>query len=659
MATPAELLAQNPLFSALAPLHREQLLPHLTRHEFAVNADVVKQGDPGDALWILGSGSVGVFRRDPRLGIVQLVTTLEPPEALGEIALLTGEARTATCTALEPTIAYRLSREVFDALLQQVPQVAAGMAKLMAERLTRMTADHDIPWISLAGQVLDRRLWTMAQEAVWLRGKIAPIGMMGRTLSVGMVDPGETSALHALKQALPGFRFKVHAVGSEDFDRFVESARAKARPAAQRGEPALVAAEARPKVSFFDDDAAGPRSMGPASLSGAQIVGLVDEIVGTGLALGASDIHIEQDRKGIGVRYRVEGDLRPRPQPLPPEYAKPLVSRLKLLAKLDITESRRPQDGRITVQVDQRLIDLRVSTMPSKFGEKIVLRVLDAAANVHDLKALIHQDKVRQFFTEMVFRPNGLVLVTGPTGSGKTTTLYSALAARKRPELNVVTVEDPIEYHLDGATQIQVQPEVGTTFATVLRALLRQDPDVIMVGETRDRETARMAAEAAMTGHLVLTSLHTNGALESVLRLADLDVEPYMIANTLLGVLHQRLVRRCCPACTEPFEYPPPIVERLYKVGAFLPQEKPTLSRGKGCPRCNGTGFKGRVAMIELLVVNDAVRTAIASGADVGRLREVAKAGALVDLARYAGILVGSGLTVPGEVLHMLQGVGT
>lgn len=658
MATPAELIALNPLFSQLAPLHREQIVPHLARHEFALNQDLIRQGEPGDALWVLGTGTVGVFHRDPKLGIVQMVATLEPPDALGEMALLTGEARTATCTALEPTIAYRLGRDVFTALLQQVPQVAAGMARVMAERLGRMTAQHDIPWVSLSGLVVDRKLWSMAPDTAWLRARILPLAISGRTLSVGMVDPSEVSSLQALRQVMPGLRIKVHAVGAEDFERVVESLKPKGQVSAQRGAPAAVAPEARPKLSFLDDDASGMRAAGPVSVSGAQIVALVEEIVGTALALGASDIHMEQDRRGIGVRYRVEGELRARPGVIGQEMAKPLVSRFKLLAKLDITETRRPQDGRITVQLEKRLVDLRVSTMPSKFGEKVVLRVLDAEANAHDMKAIIHHDKVRQFFSEMVFRPNGLVLVTGPTGSGKTTTLYSALAARKKPELNVVTVEDPIEYHLEGATQIQVQPEIGTSFAAVLRALLRQDPDVIMVGETRDRETAKMAVEAAMTGHLVLTSLHTNGALESVLRLADLQVEPYMIANTLLGVLHQRLVRRCCPSCTEPFEYPPPIVDRLFKVGAFLAHEKPVLSKGKGCGRCNGTGFKGRVAVIELLVVNDAVRTAIAAGAEIGRVREAAKAGALVELARYAGILVGTGLTVPGEVLHMLQAVG-
>jgi type II secretory ATPase GspE/PulE/Tfp pilus assembly ATPase PilB-like protein len=283
--------------------------------------------------------------------------------------------------------------------------------------------------------------------------------------------------------------------------------------------------------------------------------------------------------------------------------------------------------------------------------------VLDAEANVSDLKGLILFEPVRQLFSEMIFRPHGLVLVTGPTGSGKTTTMYSALYARRKPELNVLTVEDPIEYHLDGVTQIQVQSDV-TSFASVLRAMLRQDPDVIMVGETRDRETARMAVEASTTGHLVLTSMHTNSALEAMYRLLDLGVERYAIANALVGVLHQRLVRKLCPNCSEACEYPGPIMERLYRAGAFSPTDRPTLRRGAGCQRCGGSGFKGRVGVTELLVASDAVRNAFSAGADASQLRPFAGNGALCELPRSAGALLAMGATAPGEVLHLLQHVG-
>jgi type II secretory ATPase GspE/PulE/Tfp pilus assembly ATPase PilB-like protein len=359
------------------------------------------------------------------------------------------------------------------------------------------------------------------------------------------------------------------------------------------------------------------------------------------------------------VRYRVEGELKLHPKTLPPEYSRPLMSRLKLLAKLDITETRRPQDGRITVRANKRYIDLRISSVPTKLGEKIVLRILDPTANARELSHLFAVDKVRQLFREMVYRPHGLVLVTGPTGSGKTTTLYTALLTRNRPELNIVTVEDPIEYHMDGVTQIQVRPEAGATFARLLRALLRQDPDVILVRETRDRETADVAVEAAMTGHLVLTSVHTNSALDAVLRLVDLGVERYALANALVGVVHQRLVRRLCSRCAAPFTYPEPIVERLREAGACPPREQPKLYRAKGCDQCRNTGYHGRIGVFELLVVNDAIRTAIATSADQSTLREIAMRGSMISLARYGGSLLSSGLTTPGEVLPLVRSIGS
>ena len=654
MLTPVELLAKSPLFASLSPQHREQIAAHFTRHEVATGTEIVRQNDPGDALYLLESGAVGVFVRDPQLGIQQLVSTLEAPDAFGEMALVTAEPRSATCTAMSPCVVHRLGAEIFKAVVQQVPSVALGVAQSLALRLKRVTADHEVPWVSLSGRKFDPRLWSLVPGITLFKNKTVPLTLDGRTLTVAMVDPLDGSALDPFRQALPGVVLRIVAVSADDFQRFVEGGAGKAPRAEVVATPAQ-----RPVITFPDDiEAQSGRSSLSSIATGPQIVALVEDILGTGLAIRASDIHIELERRGVVVRYRVEGDLRPRQQPIPPEFAKPLLSRLKLLAKLDNTEARRPQDGRVSLRAGNKPIDLRVSSIPAKLGEKIVMRILDAEANLVELKSLFAADRVRQFFQEMVNRRHGLVLVTGPTGSGKTTTLYSALMARRKPEINIVTVEDPIEYHIDDITQIQVQPDVGTTFAVVLRALMRQDPDVILVGETRDHETAVMAVEAAMTGHLVLTSLHTNGAIEAIMRLTELGVARQVLANTLVGSLHQRLVRKICPACTEPFECPPGVVERMVKLGCFLPQESPTFARGKGCPACNGTGFKGRVAVFEVLGVNDAVRAAIESGADGSTIRDVASKGSMVELARYAGILVGSGLTMPSEVLPLLHRTG-
>jgi type II secretory ATPase GspE/PulE/Tfp pilus assembly ATPase PilB-like protein len=650
-----DLLASSALFADFPEKHREQLAVRLTRHEYPPNADIVRQGDPGDALYLIESGTVGVFLRDERSGLVRLVGQLGARDSIGEMALVTASPRTATCTALDSTVAYRLGRDVFEAVASKLPQVALAVARTLATRLARLNSEREVGWVSLANRPPDRKLVSTATETVMRKNRAVPIELDKHFLTLGMVDPTDASAMQTFREAFGGVRLNVVAISVDDFERFMSSG--VFAPAQGRvSESVAVAPEARPTLTFIEDDES--RTSRVQAMSGPQLIAVVDDIIGTGLVVGASDIHIEHERKALTVRYRVDGALRPRAQPLPPELGKPLVSRLKLLAKLDITETRRPQDGRISLQAGKRVVDLRLSTMPAKFGEKLVMRILDAEANIADLKSLIVYEPVRQLFSELVFRPHGLALVTGPTGSGKSTTMYSALGARRSPELNIVTVEDPIEYHLDGVTQIQVQPEV-TSFASILRAMLRQDPNVILVGEMRDQETARMAVEASTTGHMVISSMHTNSALEALYRLLDMGVERYAIANALLGVLHQRLVRRICPGCTEPCDYPQSVLERLVRAGAFAATDRPQLRRGAGCARCSGSGFKGRVSVTELLVVSDSVRTAFSAGADLADLRPVAQHGGLFELSRCAGALLTMGMTTPSEVLHLLQSVGT
>ena len=652
--SPEDLLAQSALFADFPAKLREQLAQRLTRHEFAANVEIVRQGDAGDALFMIESGTVGVFVRDERLGIVRFVGQLGARETFGEMSVVTASPRNATCTALEPTVVHRLGRDVFEAVASKVPAVALALARTLAERVQRLTSERNVPWVTLASRPPDRRILSTAPESLLRKHRVLPLELDRHFLLLAMVDPQDGSAMQAVQAAFGGVRLKVVAIGLEDFERFMSGAFASTA-AGRTSDVGATPSEGRPSLTFIEDD---ERSARAPAVSGPQLIAVVDEIIGTGLMLGASDIHIEHERKAIVVRYRVDGALRPRAQPLAPELGKPLVSRFKLLAKLDITETRRPQDGRISLTAGKRLVDLRLSTMPAKFGEKLVLRILDAEANIADLKSLVVYEPVRQLFSEIVFRPHGLALVTGPTGSGKSTTMYSALGARRKPELNIVTVEDPIEYHLDGVTQIQVQPEV-TSFGSILRAMLRQDPNVILVGEMRDQETARMAVEASTTGHMVISSMHTNSALEALYRLLDMGVERYAIANALNGVLHQRLVRKICQACVEPFEYPAPILERLVRARAFKPDERPQLKRGAGCARCGGSGYKGRVAVTELLVGSDSVRTAFSAGADLADLRPVAQHGGLFELSSCAGALLSMGMTTPGEVLHLLQSAGT
>jgi type IV pilus assembly protein PilB len=535
-----------------------------------------------------------------------------------------------------------------------VPEFALAVSRAVAAETATLIRCGAIPWADLARYRFEERIWACLPAAVAAQQRICPLELSGDLMTVAMVDPREVATLDALSAAIPGIRFRIVACGEEDLRKFLQTRDTPARRAAISSSPPPRAEDARVSFRFLSDETLRDGKL--RSPSSPPAVGAIEEIVGVGLASHASDIHIEPERQGVFVRYRIDGALhRPR-DPFPTELAKAIVIRLKTLARLDITETRRPQDGRISVQLTSgKLLDLRLSTVPAKFGEKVALRVLDSEGAITDLRSLFVVDQVRNLVSRLLSRRTGFLLVTGPTGSGKSTTLYSALNACRAQHANIMTVEDPIEYHLDGVTQVEVHPEAGTTFAAVLRALLRQDPNIILVGEMRDTETARIAVEASLTGHLVMSSLHASGTLEAVARLHDMGIEPYALANGLLAVLHQRLVQRTCPHCAAPFEYAPFVVDTLVRHGVLPEGQRPKLVRGSGCGRCRGTGMLGRVAACGLLVVSDEVREAIGRRASLGELRAVAARGAHIELTRYAGTLLQMGVTVPGEVMPLLQ----
>src|SRR5437868_1502913 len=328
----------------------------------------------------------------------------------------------------------------------------------------------------------------------------------------------------------------------------------------------------------------------------------------------ASDVHLEPFPDRLRIRYRYDGVLH-EVEPPPARLQAAVISRIKIMARLDIAERRLPQDGRIKLTVRGHEIDFRVSTVPSLHGEKVVLRILDRTAVEFDFAKLGLPNDIRQGIERALDLPNGMVLVTGPTGSGKTTTLYTGLLKLNTVARNVVTVEDPIEYQLTGINQIQVKPQIGLNFASLLRSILRQDPDVIMIGEIRDLETVQIAVQAALTGHLVLSTIHTNSAAATMTRLRDMGLEDYLMTATLKAVLAQRLVRRLCPVCKTPDPAPSALIERL-GLGRLAPAEAITLFHQKGCSACRGTGFRGRRAIAELLVPNRAIDRLIFEGAD-------------------------------------------
>ncbi|NIM31924.1 MAG: type II secretion system ATPase GspE [Pseudomonas stutzeri] len=381
----------------------------------------------------------------------------------------------------------------------------------------------------------------------------------------------------------------------------------------------------------------------------APIIRLINAILGEAIAENASDIHIETFEKRLVIRFRVDGILREVVQPKR-ELAALLVSRIKVMAKLDIAEKRIPQDGRISLRVGGREVDIRVSTLPSANGERVVLRLLDKQAGRLTLRHLGMNEQDRRQLEQAVKKPHGIILVTGPTGSGKTTTLYAALTTLNDRTRNILTVEDPIEYHLDGIGQTQVNTKVDMTFARGLRAILRQDPDVVMVGEIRDQETADMAVQASLTGHLVLSTLHTNSAIGAVTRLVDMGVEPFLISSSLLGVLAQRLVRVLCNDCKRAYIADAAECELL----GVSPAEAPTLYHAEGCEQCRGLGYRGRTGIYELVLFDDTLRTMVHTRAsEQDMLRHARELGPSI---REDGLRkVREGVTTIEEVLRVTR----
>lgn len=377
----------------------------------------------------------------------------------------------------------------------------------------------------------------------------------------------------------------------------------------------------------------------------APVVKLVDVMIRKALEDRASDIHIEPCQDKINIRYRVDGILYELPPP-PRELHSAMVSRIKILSKMDIAEKRTPQDGSFALQYKGRKVDMRVSTIPVIFGEKVVMRILDKRMDLLDMKALGFEPEQLASFEAALMRPYGLIFVTGPTGSGKSTTLYAALNKRLSSEINILTVEDPVEYQISGMNQVQVKPEIGLTFASALRAFLRQDPDVILVGEVRDLETAEICIRASLTGHLVLSTLHTNDAVTAVTRLVDLGIQSYLVAGSLGLVAAQRLIRVLCPDCKEP-----------YKVDAKTRDEygmhAETLYKAVGCPKCRKIGYWGRMAIYEVLPIDEEIRRLITKDADLSKLRAVQREKKYETLLQNGIRKVERGLTTLDEVLSV------
>jgi type IV pilus assembly protein PilB len=518
-----------------------------------------------------------------------------------------------------------------------------------------LSRQYGIPSITLSQLDIDPDVIKLIPAQIARKYEVLPVKRAGNALTLAMADPTNVFALDDVAfmtnlQVLP----VVASQGAirKAFERIYETQVSAISEviSALEGETANMEvieseAEGAPsKVDVFELKEATEE---------APVVRLVNLILSDAIGRGASDVHLEPFEKVFRVRYRIDGVLHE--MMTPPKRLEPaILSRVKIMSSLDIAERRLPQDGRIKLRYVSREIDLRVSTLPTIFGEKIVMRILDKEALTLDLTKLGFDSWILEQFNKAIRSPYGMVLITGPTGSGKTTTLYSAVHAINSPDINIMTAEDPVEYNLKGINQVQINEEIGRTFASALRSFLRQDPDVILVGETRDLETAQIAIRAALTGHLVFSTLHTNDGPSTIARLIDMGIPAFLVASSLLLIVAQRLARRVCKECKEPYEADE---ESLVPYG-HIPQGvgKITLYKGKGCQTCNFTGLKGRIAIYEVMPVTQEIRDLILRAAPASEIQEVASQQGVKTL-RQAGLAKATeGMTTVEEILRVTLG---
>jgi type IV pilus assembly protein PilB len=503
---------------------------------------------------------------------------------------------------------------------------------------------YNVPAVDLDAVPIEPSAVDLIPSDVATKFQVVPLRREGRTLTVAMANPDNIFAIDDIK-FITGFDVRP-VVATETaikrcIDRLYDSADSLA----------TIMGEIEDDFEVLEDAAVDDSEVAAAAAAAdAPVVKLVNSLISDAVGRGASDIHIEPYEKQLRVRFRIDGMLHEMMSP-PFKMKNAITSRLKIMAELDIAEKRIPQDGRIKVRMHGKPIDLRVSTLPTIFGEKVVMRILDQSNLQIDLQKLGFHPSALARFLNAIESPYGMVLVTGPTGSGKSTTLYSALSKINKTHSNIMTAEDPVEYNLRGVNQIQVNDNVGRSFAQVLRSFLRQDPDVILVGETRDLETAQISIRAALTGHLVFTTLHTNDCPSTVARLVDMGVQPFLLSSALQLILAQRLGRKICSECKEPVEGHEEQLVPLGHVSQGL--GKVTFYKGRGCQTCNFTGMKGRVAIYEVMPITEELRELVLKDASTAEIREMAQRQGMKTL-RQAGLQkVLEGTTTAAEILRV------
>ncbi|HEC77808.1 MAG TPA: type IV-A pilus assembly ATPase PilB [candidate division WOR-3 bacterium] len=552
-----------------------------------------------------------------------------------------------------------ITEEMLDQALEEQKKDGARLGStliklgfLTEEDLLNALSKHfGVKAIDLRNKELDENLLKLIPSDLAGKYLVVPVSRFGHTLTVAMVNPGDMTAIEDIQFAT-GFEVKPVVASEEAILKIVQEHYHVQKllsdvmyeiEMAEAGEGNVQVVEGETDEEQQEDLAGiqDDSDSGPA-------LKLTSKIITDAVEMNVSDIHIEPYEKDMRIRYRIDGILHEVMKP-PKRMNKAIATVIKVMAKLKVEEKRLPQDGRIKARIHNKIIDIRVSTVPTLFGEKIALRILDRSAIQLNLDLLGFEEETLKTFRKAIKTPYGIVLVTGPTGSGKTTTLYSALTELNDPGLNITTAEDPIEYSLMGINQLQVNEKIGLTFASALRAYLRQDPNIIMVGEIRDLETAQIAIRASLTGHLVLSTVHTNSAAATITRLVNMDVEPFLIASTVLAVESQRLLRKICEKCRKETEYPDEI---LMDAGIDPKKLDFTLYKGEGCDECRGTGYKGRIGIFENMMITPKIRELILRNATSAEIEKAAVDDGMVTLHEAALRKLKSGLTTVEEVIR-------
>jgi type IV pilus assembly protein PilB len=525
------------------------------------------------------------------------------------------------------------------------------MGFMNEQALVRALArQHRIPAVDLERVKLDPKILKLVPGDIAIKHQVLPLRRVGRTLTVAMANPTDLGVLDDLKFVT---RLDIEPVIAGDFSLRKIIEKEYEGGADEKINDLLKQIESEDVEVVEDREEELSVGALTAAVEEAPVVKLINGILTDAVHRGASDIHFECYEKDIRVRYRIDGVLQEIMRP-PIKMKAALISRFKILSDLNIAERRVPQDGRIKLRVGRRVIDFRVSTLPTLFGEKIVLRILDKGNLTLDLEKFGMEAKAERDFMRAILNPYGMVLVTGPTGSGKTTTLYSALSRINTHEVNIMTAEDPVEYNLHGINQVQVRTEIGMTFAAALKAFLRQDPNIIMVGEIRDLETGSIAIKAALTGHLVLSTLHTNDAPSTITRMVDMGIEPFNVASAVNLITAQRLVRRICSNCKDTTTYPAEYISAAGLTEAEL--EGITFYKGAGCDTCGGSGYKGRQGLYEVMAMSPALRRMVLQGGSSAELQAQAVQEGMLTLRMDGMLKVRQGITTLEEVIKETAG---